>query len=364
MRRGWWVLRRRLVCGGILVGLIATGALAGTPSEAAEMPGRVAEQEGLKLKVDHKYIPKPEELKYVFATAAPVLRVQPGDTVQTWTQSALGDYLQKPGDSLPADFRPNPNTGPFYVEGAEPGDTLAVTLLLIAPASDTAVGIAGPGFGALTQTRFTPMLDEPIEEKVWFYRIDTVNQTVEYAANDSDFTVKLPLRPFLGCVAVAPAAGEARQTIVPGFFGGNMDTPEVRAGTTVYLPVNVPGALLYLGDGHAAQGEGEIAGTAAEVAMNVIFQVDLIKGHSIQTPRMEDETYLMALGSYRPLEDAMRIASRELIRWMVEDYGLSALDAYELLSVAMESNVSQLVDPNYSVLVKIKKEYLPAKKNQ
>ena len=257
MRRGWWVLRRRLVCGGILVGLMAVAV-------AAEMPGRVAEQEGLKLKVDHKYIPKPEELKYVFATAAPVLRIQPGDTVQTWTQSALGDYLQKPGDSLPADFRPNPNTGPFYVEGAEPGDTLAVTLLLIAPASDTAVGIAGPGFGALTQTRFTPMLDEPIEDKVWFYRIDVVNQTVEYAANDSDFTVKLPLRPFLGCLAVAPAAGEARQTIVPGFFGGNMDTPEVRAGTTVYLPVNVAGGLLYLGDGHAAQGEGEIAGTAAE----------------------------------------------------------------------------------------------------
>jgi acetamidase/formamidase len=343
---------------------MAAGVLAGAPSEAAEMPGRVAEQEGLKLKVDHKYIPKPEELKYVFATAAPVLRVQPGDTVQTWTERADGNVLQKPGDWFPPGRRPNPNTGPFYIEGAEPGDTLAVHLLEVEPAAEVAVGYAGPGFGALTQTRFTPMLDEPIGPNLWFYRIDKAARTVEYAANDSDFTVKLPLRPFLGCLAVAPAAGEARQTIVPGFFGGNMDTPEVRAGTTVYLPVNVAGGLLYLGDGHAVQGEGEIAGTAAEVAMNVIFQVELIKGRSIQTPRMEDETYLMALGSYRPLEDAMRIASRELIRWMVEDYGLSALDAYELLSVAMESNVSQLVDPNYSVLVKIRKEYLPAKQNQ
>ena len=136
----------------------------------------------------------------------------------------------------------------------------------------------------------------------------------------------------------------------------------MRAGTTVYLPVNVPGALLYLGDGHAVQGEGEIAGTAAEIQMNVVLTVDLIKGKAITTPRLEDDTYLMAVGSYRPLEDALRIAAHELIQWIVEDYGLSALDAYELLSVAMESNVSQLVDPNYTVLVKIRKEYLPPKK--
>ena len=161
---------------------------------------------------------------------------------------------------------------------------------------------------------------------------------------------------------MAPADDEARSTIVPGFYGGNMDTPEVRAGSTIYLPVNVPGALLYLGDGHAVQGEGEISGTAVEVPMNVTLTVDLLKGRRITVPRIEDEHYLMAVGSYRPLEDAMRIASHELIQWLVEDYGLSALDAYGLLSVAMESNISQLVDPNYTVLVKIKKAYLPPKK--
>jgi len=187
---------------------------------------------------------------------------------------------------------------------------------------------------------------------------------VEFVALDSDFKVKLPLKPFLGCLGVAPAADEARATIVPEFFGGNMDTPEVRGGTTVYLPVNAPGALLYLGDGHAVQGEGEIAGTAAEVAMNVTLTVDLIKGHRIGAPRLEDDTYLMAAGSYRPLEDAMRIASRELIQWLTEDYGLSPMDAYELLSVAMESNISQLVDPNFTVLVKIKKEFLPPRNKQ
>lgn len=310
----------------------------------------------------HRYMPKKEELKYTFATAAPVLRVKPGDSIETWTHSAFNDFVENPEGSTPWDFRPNPNTGPFYVEGAEPGDTLAVKLLEVEPASDIAYGIAGPGFGALTKTHYSPTLDNPIPRRLWTYRIDAKARTVEFAALDSDFKVKLPLQPFLGCLGVAPADDEARGTIVPEFFGGNMDTPEVRAGTTIYLPVNVPGALLYLGDGHAAQGEGEIAGTAAEVAMNVRLRVDVIKGRRIATPRMEDQTYIMATGSYRPLEDAMRIASHELIQWMVEDYGLSALDAYELLSVAMESNISQLVDPNYTVVVKIRKAFLPKKR--
>jgi len=310
----------------------------------------------------HKYTPKKEDLKYTFATAPPVLQLQPGDTLETWTERADGNALQKPGDWFPPGRRPNPQTGPFYIEGAEPGDTLVIHLISVEPAADVAVGYAGPGFGALTQTRYTPMLDKPFEPHVWFYRVDKQARTVEFSALDSDFKVLLPLRPFLGCLGVAPAADEARATIVPEFFGGNMDTPEVRAGTTVYLPVNIPGALLYLGDGHAVQGEGEIAGTAAEVAMNVTLTVDVIKGRRIGAPRLEDDTYLMAAGSYRPLEDAMRIASHELIQWLTEDYGLSAMDAYELLSVAMESNVSQIVDPNFTVLVKIKKAYLPPKK--
>lgn len=310
----------------------------------------------------HRYIPKKEELKYTFATAPPVLRLKAGDILETWTHSAFGDFVDHPDTSSPEDFRPNPNTGPFYVEGAEPGDTLVVRLLKIEPATDIAYGYAGPGFGGLTNTRYTPMLDTPYQARLWKYRIDRQAGTVEFSALDSNFKTKLPLRPFLGCLGVAPADDEARGTIVPEFFGGNMDTPEVRAGTTIYLPVNVRGALLYLGDGHAAQGEGEIAGTAAEVEMNVTLSVDVLKGRRIGAPRLEDETYLMAAGSYRPLEDAVRIASRELIAWLVEDYGLSALDAYELLSVAMESNVSQIVDPNYTALVKIKKAYLPPKK--
>ncbi|MFQ5671208.1 MAG: acetamidase/formamidase family protein [Acidobacteriota bacterium] len=308
----------------------------------------------------HRYIPAPEELRYLFATSPPVLEMKPGDRLETWTESALGPRMRQPGDRLPDDFRPNPNTGPFAIQGARPGDTLVVKLLAIEPAAPFAAGIAGPGFGALTHTRFTPMLDRSIPSRTWFYAIDRKERTVEFSALDSGYKVKLPLRPFLGCLAVAPAANESRSTIVPGFFGGNLDTPEVRAGATVYFPVSAPGALLYLGDGHAIQGEGEIAGTAAEVAMNVTLEVGLLKNRPITTPRIEDETYLMATGSGRPLEDAMRIASHELIEWMVQDYGLSRMDAYELMSLAMESNVSQLVDPNYTVLVKIRKSYLPS----
>ncbi|MFQ5767379.1 MAG: acetamidase/formamidase family protein [Acidobacteriota bacterium] len=310
----------------------------------------------------HRYVPETDDLKYTFATREPVLKIAPGDRLVTWTESALGDHLKKPGDKLSADFRPNPNTGPFFIEGAAPGDTLVVRLLRIDPAAPTAVGEAGPGFGALTSTPYTPMLDRPIPPRTWFYDINMKARTVEFSALDSDFKVKLPLRPFLGCLAVAPAVDEARSTIVPGFFGGNLDTPDVRPGTTVYFPVNVQGALLYLGDGHAVQGEGEIAGTAAEIAMNVTLSVDLIKDHKIGTVRLEDQDYIMAAGSYRPLEDAMRIASHELIQWMVQDYGLSEMDAYELMSVAMESSISQMVDPVYTVLVKIRKSHLPPRR--
>ncbi len=318
---------------------------------------------GLAPGETHKYRPDKASLKYVFGVAEPVLRVAPGDVIETWTERADNHLLNQPGDWFPPGNRPNPNTGPFYVQGAQPGDTLVVRLLEVEPAEDTAVGYAGPGFGALTKTRYTEMLDQPSPPSVWFYRIDRDERTVEFSALDSEFKVRLPLRPFLGCIAVAPRAGEARQTIVPEFFGGNLDTPEVRAGTTVYLPVNVEGALLFVGDGHAVQGEGEIAGTAAEVRMNVRLQVDLLRQKTIQTVRLEDEQYLMTAGSYRPAEDAMRIASREMIRWLAEDYGLSNRDSYELLSVAMESNISQLVDPNYTVLVKIRKEYLPARRS-
>ncbi|HEY4682095.1 MAG TPA: acetamidase/formamidase family protein [Candidatus Acidoferrales bacterium] len=306
-----------------------------------------------------RYVPKKSELKYVFATADPVLRVRPGDIVETEAADQFENVKDPKSGWEP--LRPNPQTGPFYVEGAEPGDALAVTILDLEVSSDVGVGGIFPGFGILTSSKYTPMLGPSAPARYWLYPIDKEKGVAEFRAKDSDFTVKIPLAPFLGCLGVAPADGEARSTITPGEWGGNMDAPPVRKGTTVYLPVNVKGALLYLGDGHAAQGEGEIAGTAIEVGMKVKIQVDVIKGQKLAWPRMEDADYLMAVGSYRPLEDALRIAYTELIAWLHREYGLSELDAYELLSKVSVTDVAEVVDPNYTVIAKIPKKFLPPK---
>ena len=306
-----------------------------------------------------RYVPKKSELKYVFGVAEAVLRIRAGDIVETETADQEENVKDPVKGWKP--LGPNPQTGPFYVEGAEPGDTLAVMLLDLEVTSDAGVGETFPGFGILHSSKYTPMLGPRAPARHWLYPIDKKRGTAEFQARDSDFKVQIPLAPFLGCIGVAPADGEARSTITPGEWGGNMDAPPVRKGTTVYLPVNVKGALLYLGDGHAAQGEGEIAGTAIEVGMKVKFRVDVIKGQTIPWPRMEDGEYLMAVGSYRPLEDALRIAYTELIAWIHRDYGLSEMDAYELLSKVSVTDVAEVVDPNYTVIAKIAKKFLPPK---
>jgi acetamidase/formamidase len=181
---------------------------------------------------------------------------------------------------------------------------------------------------------------------------------------DSDFSVKIPMHPFFGCIGVAPANGEARSSIVPAEFGGNMDSPEASAGNTVYFPVNVKGGLLYIGDGHAAMGDGEAAGSAIEVPLKARVQLSLIKGRTIEWPQFENDDAIMTVGAYRPLEDAARIALTELVHWIHKDYGLSELDAYELLSKVAKIHLNEMVDPNYVVVASIEKKYLPAKKKQ
>jgi acetamidase/formamidase len=222
-----------------------------------------------------------DDVKYVYATVPPVARLKPGDILETNTLDAFGNALQKPGDSLSLVKGDNPLTGPFFVEGAEPGDTLAVKILDLQVDGNQGVGVFGPGFGALNATSYTPMLHAPLPEKIWFYPIDHATNTATFNALDSKFSVKIPLKPFLGCIGVAPAGGEARLSITPAEYGGNMDSPEAGAGNTVYLPVNVRGALLYMGDGHAAMGDGEIAGTAIEVPLRTRVQVSVIKGQTI-----------------------------------------------------------------------------------
>lgn len=310
-----------------------------------------------------KYHTTMNDVKYTYNSAsAPVGRLAPGDVLETNTVDAFGNAIQKPGDTMALVKGDNPLSGPFYIETAAPGDTLAIQFLAIDVDSNQGVGTFAPGFGALNETFYTPMLHAPLPERVWFYPIDNAAGTATFKALDSNFSVKFPLHPFLGCIGVAPAGGEARSSVVPAEFGGNMDAPEASAGNTLYLPVNVPGALLYMGDGHAAMGDGEIAGTAVEVPLRVRMRVTVIKGKKIDWPRFENNDEIMAAGIYRPLDDSLRIAFTQLIEWIHADYGLSELDAYELLSKVGKIHVTEMVDPNYVVIAKIDKKYLPPKK--
>ena len=302
-------------------------------------------------------------VKYLFATAEPVLRLKSGDILDTNTLDCFGNGLKKPGDTLSMATGYNPLAGPFYVEGAEPGDTLAVKILDLQVDGDTGVGAFSPGFGSINSSHYTPMLESsPLPERVWFYHIDHAANTATFKALDSDFSVKIPMHPFFGCIGVAPANGEARSSIVPAEFGGNMDSPEASVGNTVYFPVNVKGGLFYIGDGHAAMGDGEAAGSAIEVPLKARVLLSVIKGRKIEWPQFENDDAIMTVGAYRPLEDAARIALTELVHWIHKDYGLSELDAYELLSKVAKIHLNEMVDPNYVVVASVEKKYLPARK--
>jgi acetamidase/formamidase len=303
-----------------------------------------------------------DAVKYVYGVAAPVARLKPGNILEANSPDCFGNAIKKPGDTLALAKGDNPLTGPFFIERAEPGDTLVVHILDLQVDGNQGLGAFAPGFGALNETSYTPMLHAPLPEKIWFYPIDHAGNTATFQALDSNYKVKIPLHPFLGCIGVAPAGGEARSSVVPAEFGGNMDAPEASAGNTLYLPVNVSGGLLYFGDGHAAMGDGEIAGTAIEVPMKARLQVEVVKGKHANWPRFENDKEIMAAGIYRPVDDALRIAYTELVGWIHADYGLSELDAYELLSEVGRVHLTEMVDPNYVVIASIEKRYLPAKK--
>lgn len=308
-----------------------------------------------------RYTPKHDELKYTFGGVAPTHRIKPGTRIVTWTEDCYDGAVTRPGQ-LPSKVQlpghDNPQTGPFYVEGAEPGDTLAIKIEKLEPARDYGISSSFPGFGALNGTDRTAMLGADLPETVWFYEIDRASSVARTRSQDGKLAWEVPLAPFLGCLGVSPPYGEARSTIVPDSFGGNMDCPEVRAGNTVYLGVRVPGGLLSFGDGHFAMGEGEIIGTAVEGAMNVELTVELIKRRDTPWPRIENSEWLMSVGAGRPLEDAARIAFKDMVQWVKEKTGLSEMDAYQFVSQNARAPIVQIVDPNYTVLVKIAKSRL------
>jgi len=291
-----------------------------------------------------------------FAVRPPVLRITPGTTVESRTFSKPGDYYTPEGGPWPGEV------GPFYIEGATPGDTLVVRILKVRPNRDSAVSTIGASLSAVAGDSRLKILNDPIPSKRYLWRLDRQRMVgILDLPNSASRQVELPLAPMLGRVAVAPNGEEAFGGLWPGNFGGNMDAADVREGTTVYLPIFHEGAYFYFGDGHALQGDGEIVGSGLETTMDVTFQFDVIKGQRIRWPRYEDAEYIMVAGSVRPLVDAFRIAHVELIEWLVKDYGFEKMEAYQVLSQAGVARIANVVDPNYTVVAKFPKSALPPK---
>jgi amidase len=264
----------------------------------------------------------------------PIASVKPGEVVEIETWSALTKVT-------------NPVTGPVEVEGAEPGDTLNVEIIDIELPDEGTTAII-PGFGAL---------------EGWLRLMDRRTKTCEIKdgkilyPKEGGGVIELTADPFIGTIGVSPEF-EAINTLSPGRHGGNMDCPDVRPGNTLKLPVFRPGALFGLGDVHAVQGDGEICGVAIEVHAVVTLRFDLEKKRKIDWPRIESADEIMTVGSARPLEDAARIAFREMVDWLASDHGWEREDAYMFLSVAAKARIAQIVDPLYTVVVKVDKRHL------
>lgn len=311
-----------------------------------------------------EYRPEPSEFVWTFGGAQAVRKVKPGDVLELWTEDCYAGKVRSEQDlvSQVCEFPfLNPQTGPFYVDGAKPGDTLALHFVSIEPAREVGAATTVPFFGALTSDHHTATLQDALPELVWLYELDRAKRTVTYRAKSSDLVLELPMDPMHGTVGVAPAAFEARSALVPDAHGGNLDTPEMRAGVTAYFGVNVEGALFSLGDGHARQGEGEACGTGVEVAMDTVLIVELIPNTATPWPRIESDTHLMAVGAARPLENAYRVAQVDMIGWLGELYGLDRLDAYQIVAQAAQAPVAQVCNPIYTVVSKIEKSLLPVR---
>ena len=286
----------------------------------------------------------------------PVLRVDPGAEVSVETHDAFEGAIKSESD-IPSRILNfpylNPQNGPIFVNGAEKGDCLAVYIKEIRPRGEQPSGTTCliPEFGGLVGTGDTALLNAPLPERVKKVHIDA-----DKGVTWSD-KITIPYQPFIGTIGTSPEI-EAISALQPDYYGGNMDLPDVAPGAVMYLPVNAPGGLLYLGDCHANQGDGELCGVALEHPTVTTVQIDLIKNWNFKWVRLENESCIMTIGSGRPMEDAARIAYRELVRWMAADYGFEELDAYMLLTQVGRVRLGNMVDPKYTLGASIRKSYL------
>ncbi|MEE2659790.1 MAG: acetamidase/formamidase family protein [Candidatus Latescibacterota bacterium] len=278
----------------------------------------------------------------------PVLEIDPGDSVATTMVDARGSDAT--GEQVTE--RGNPQTGPFFIRGAEPGDTLVVTLDDLRPNRDwgftggeVAPNVLDPGL--------RPVFAQDFDSSRW--QIDFAANTVRLAEPELALSkLKLSLDPMVGCFGVAPERRQAISCATSSTHGGNMDYRGFRAGVKVYFPVFAPGALFHIGDGHAVQGDGEIVGTGVEISFDVRFTVDLVKGQRICWPRAEDDTYLMTVGNARPLDQCVQHATTEMLAWLENGFGIDARTAHMFLGQCVEYDVGNIYDPAYTMVCKVR----------
>jgi acetamidase/formamidase len=298
-----------------------------------------------------------------FGGHVPVRTVETGVPFSVFTEDCFSGKLTST-DGEPRVVAPyprvNPLTGPIALSGIKAGEVLAVHLLSLKPAREWGVATISPNFGLLSGNRGNPNLQAEQDERVWIWTLSEDGTTLS-TPTLSGPPLRVPFRPFHGTVGVAPAHGEVRLSVVPGDFGGNLDLPMLGAGATLYLKANVDGANLYIGDGHFVQGDGEIAGTAVEGALDTTLVLDRLAADPLMDwPRIETDEEIGVIGAARPLEDAARIASAGLIRWVAAACGLDLFDAQQLVTQICRLKIGNLVNPLFTVACTVPKALLPA----
>jgi len=292
------------------------------------------------------------------ATTVPVLRVSSGDSIQMTTIDAAGTDEK----GIQRAQAGNPQTGPFYIEGAEPGDTVAIHVTRLRLNRDWAIST-----DTLSNLAITPALAARMNGRGQLvrWRLDLqrgVAMRENASTNLAQYAV--PLAPMLGCIALAPAnANVPPHTGEFGVWGGNLDFNEIVEGTTVFLPVSVPGGLLYVGDAHAAQGDGELSNNGLETSMDVTLRVERLPRHSISGPRVESSTHLMALGLGTSLDDALRKATTNMIEWLMARHRLTFPEVSQVLGTSAEYTVSVIVGQNAGIAIKVRKDRLQSLKS-
>jgi acetamidase/formamidase len=300
----------------------------------------------------HEFVPKVYYNEFA-SKFEPVLKIKPGDTVQTTTVDAGGMDADGAHRAAPG----NPLTGPFYVEGAWPGDTLVVKLNRVRLNRDT----AGTDANSVVLSVLDPYYarDQKEVEPFSTWKLDrTKGIAVLTKPTDPMKNFQVKLAPMLGCIGVAPFGTESFRSDRLGDYGGNMDYNQIREGATLYLPVFQPGALLFVGDGHAAQGDGELTGNALETSMEVEFTVDVKDGSGLEQPQAENDDYVMVMGIGNSLEDALRSATTGMSRWLASEYKLNPAEIAMVLGSSMRYDIAEVVDPQVHVVAKVAKSVL------